>query len=72
MTPREKAQSLIDSMAGFALDDCIRNAKIVCDEVLEELMFFDTLYASQQNKFWNEVKQEINNIETHDNDNNSI
>ena len=52
MTPKEKAKILVDKMNGFTFHDCKQNALICVDEIL----------SWNKTLFWEEVKQEIQNL----------
>jgi hypothetical protein len=86
MTPKEKAQQLVDKMSGFTIEDCKRNATTCVEEIISELdklhkpeyttfitrqaVFIngglseetETCDGYELNDYWDEVKQEINNI----------
>jgi hypothetical protein len=62
MTPKEKAKELVEAMA-FSCRECDYEAKakqcalIAVDEVIQT-----TLWDKGEQRFWKEVKQEIENL----------
>jgi hypothetical protein len=70
MTPKEKAQELVESMA-FSCRECDYEAKakqcalIAVDEMVEEMAFMCIMYSNvefeveERRFYWQEVKKEI-------------
>ena len=63
MTPREKAKELVDKYlmntpVGFHIDDAKECALIAVDEIINLVKHIDV----DSEDYWEEVKQEINNL----------
>lgn len=64
MTPKEKAQKLVDIylLTGYGViheSFAKQCALIAVDEIIAEHMFDDSLHAAKRYMYWNQVKQEI-------------
>ena len=70
MTPKEKAQELLDKYATYVVmwtggievenQKCKQCALIAVDEIIKSLD--DVLHPNPFGQYWNKVKQEIENI----------
>jgi hypothetical protein len=61
MTPKEKAQKLVDKMTGFTFYDAKSNALIAVDEIIDVADGLDYEFGDEL-KFWKDVKQEIEKL----------
>jgi len=71
MTPKEKAEELLDRMLGIAYQhDCTGNeylvakdcALIAVDEIIEAIDWHDFETPNKELQYWQEVKQEIEKL----------
>ena len=64
MSPKEKAEELVNKFnyedKHYLMLDAKQCALIAVDELIEETYFTDGYY--QRHKYWEEVKEEIENI----------
>lgn len=60
MTPKEKAQELVDKMYGVTDYQAKQSALIAVDEILNELIGHD--FSRNAIVFWKEVKTEIEKL----------
>ena len=71
MTPKEKSKELINKFTNpvrwkLGQENVTQRAKecalIAVDEILDSVIIIDLTTAENQFKYWQEVKQEINNL----------
>lgn len=68
MTPKEKAQELVDKMYGVTDYQAKQSALIAVDEILSELAYTQNYVEDAMNKikvyisYWQEVKTEIEKL----------
>lgn len=68
MTPKEKAEELVDKMYGITDYQAKQSALIAVDELIEEMCFMWGHYANvefeseERQEYWQEVKTEIEKL----------